>query len=235
VKFLVIQHLAIEPAALIGECIEEAGHTLHAVMADEGDSLPESLRGYSGVVVMGGPMSANDTHLEYIAGELALLKQTIEADIPVLGICLGAQLLARAAGAGIMPSPVRELGWYRLLPVAAAADDPLFASLPASGMDVFQWHGETLSLPEGATLLASCTNVPHQAFRIGSSQYGLQFHIEVDEPAIEVWIEAGESERGALGSEGIEAIRRESPLRLPEAHRFCRQMVAAWLKLAERG
>lgn len=233
-RFLIIEHLDSEPAGLIGEVIAAAGHQMHHVRVGDGAVVPSDCDGWHGIVVMGGPMSANDSHLPYIVQEIDLLKHAIESDTPVLGICLGSQLLARAAGASIMRSPVRELGWYPIVPSAEAADDPLFAALPEEGMKVFQWHGETFTLPEGAKLLATAADVPNQAFRIGSSQYGLQFHIEVAAPVIDSWIEDGESEREALGSDGIAAIRKESPLRLPEAHRFCRKMVAAWLELAER-
>ncbi|MDX8404306.1 MAG: gamma-glutamyl-gamma-aminobutyrate hydrolase family protein, partial [Mariprofundaceae bacterium] len=94
--FLVLQHLDIEPAALIGELIINAGHSVDMVRMDEGESVPTVLEGYNGMVVMGGPMSANDSHLPYIVDEIELLKQAIDADFPVLGLCLGAQLLAKA-------------------------------------------------------------------------------------------------------------------------------------------
>ncbi len=229
--FLVLQHLRIEPAAIIGEMIKGAGHSIEVVRMDEGEVVPGSLAGYDGMVVMGGPMSASDTHLPFIADEIALLKLAISADFPLLGICLGAQLLAKAAGAVIMPSPVHELGWYPLYKTTDAADDPLFAGLADDGLTVFQWHGETFTLPAAATLIATHPQVPHQAFRIGSSQYGLQFHIEVDGAIIESWIEAGERERAVLGDAGIAAIRRQMPKHMPAAHHFCRQMVRAWLTL----
>ncbi len=233
-NFLLLQHLQIEPAAIIGEMIEEAGHRIEPVRMDRGEPVPQSLSGFDGVVVMGGPMSANDTHLSFVADEIELLREAIKVDLPVLGLCLGAQLLARAAGAEIVTSPVRELGWYPVLRTRYSAGDPIFRALDDDGLMVFQWHGETFTLPDSATLVATHTDVPQQAFRIGSSQYGLQFHIEVDEPIIESWVEAGESERAALGEAGIAAIRAQSPDYLPAAHSFCRQMIKAWLGLCDR-
>jgi len=183
---------------------------------------------------MGGPMSANDVHLTYIRDEIRLLMQAVGTDFPVLGICLGAQLLAKAAGANIVPSPVRELGWYRLFPTPDARTDALFSSLPADGLDVFQWHGETFLLPKDATLLASCPKVPNQAFRLGSCQYGLQFHVEVDETTIHQWIEAGESERTYLGEKGVQDIFNASRKQLSTMQQFCDIMCRNWLALARK-
>jgi GMP synthase (glutamine-hydrolysing) len=229
-NILVFQHLRIEPTAIIGEMIAAAGHALHVVAIDQGDSIPKTLVGYDGLVVMGGPMSAGDSHLAYIMDEIALLKQAIKVDFPVLGLCLGAQLLAKAAGAEIIASPVREFGWFPVYQTDDSENDPLFSRLGAE-LTVFQWHGETFTLPNTATLIATHPDVPQQAFRIGSSQYGLQFHIEVNEAIIESWIEAGESEREALGGKGIAVIREQTSECLPAAHAFCRQMVSAWLSL----
>lgn len=232
-NFLLLQHLQIEPAAIIGAMIEEAGHCIEPVRMDRGESVPQSLSGFDGVIVMGGPMSANDLHLSFVTDEIELLREAIKIDLPVLGFCLGAQLLARAAGAEIVTSPVRELGWYPVQKTRDSADDPLFRALDDDGLMVFQWHGETFTLPDSATLVATHPVVPRQAFRIGSSQYGLQFHIEVDRPIIESWIEAGDGERAVLGEAGIAAIRAQSPGYLPAAHAFCRQMVTAWLVLCD--
>lgn len=234
-KFLVLQHLDIEPLALIGDVIVESGHELQTVMLEEGVSIPDPFDGFDGLVVMGGPQSANDRHLSYIRDEVELLKRAIELDFPVIGICLGAQLLAKAAGAEIVRSPVRELGWYPVYPSADSAGDPLFSMLPAEGLQVFQWHGESFTQPEGASLLATHPDVRQQAFRIGNCQYGMQFHMEVDAELIEVWIAAGESERSHLGETGINAIRKDNDLYLQAARGVCREMVQRWLLLcAER-
>lgn len=229
-NFLVLQHLEIEPAALVGDLIVEAGHQLEMVRLYENESVPDSLDGYDGLLVMGGPMSANDLHLSYISEEIALLKRAIEIDFPVLGFCLGSQLLAKAAGAEVIPAAVRELGWHLVFPTKSSVNDPLFCQM-GDRLHVFQWHGETFTLPEQATLLVTHPEVPHQAFRIGSSQYGLQFHIEVGAEIINAWIVAGESERAALGEAGIAEIRSVMPDHLPVAQVFCREMVLSWLKL----
>ncbi len=225
---LILQQLACEPAALIAETIQAAGIGVEVVMAPAAP-IPQTLQAHSGVVVMGGPMSANDER-EFIQRQLALLAWCIEHDAPVLGTCLGAQLLAKAGGAEIIRSPVRELGWYPLHPTQAAAADPLFSEL-GEGLHVFQWHGETFTLPGGAVLLASCPQVENQAFRIGSRLYGLQFHTEVDEDLIREWIQVGHDERRHLGDEGIGELWRQTPQYLPAARDFCRRMVRAWLRL----
>jgi len=233
-RFLVLQHLEIEPPALIGDCLCKEGHTLETIHIHRRDTIPDNLTGYTGLIVMGGPASANDT-IPFIEKEINLLRSAIAQDFPVLGICLGAQLLAKAAGAKILPSPERELGWYRLLSTPDGKTDALFSSLPAEGLDVFQWHGETFLLPKEAKLLASCPKVPNQAFRLGSCQYGLQFHVEVDMPIIHKWIDAGESERAHLGESGIRNILLETPRHLSAMQSFCSMACRNWLALSKKG
>jgi len=225
-KFLVIQHLDIEPPALIGEVIREAGHQLTTIRLDQGEILPADCSAFDGLIIMGGPQSANDDS-DYIQAEIAWVKQAQQRGLPMLGICLGAQIMARAAGADITPSPVRELGWFPVY--HTVENDPLFAGMP-EGMAVFQWHGETFSLTDAMTLIATHPQVPAQAFRLGRAQYGLQFHVEVSEAIIEMWIAHGESEREALGIEGISLLHRETSLYLDAMQQFCRAMVGIWLK-----
>jgi len=232
-RILILQHLACEPPALLADVLHEQGWKTEVVLVQE-QRIPERLDDYAGLIVMGGPMSASDTHLDFIAQELALLKQAIKQDFPVLGICLGAQLLAKAAGAEILTSPERELGWHPLFPTSDSKTDALFSSLPAEGLKVFQWHGETFSLPRSAKLLASCPEVPNQAFRLGSCQYGLQFHVEVDARIIRNWIETGKSERRDLGENGIRTILRGIPPHLSVMRSFCKMMCESWLVLIRK-
>jgi len=226
---LILQQLACEPPALLADLLHETGWKTERLLVQE-QQIPADLDAYAGMIVMGGPMSAKDSHLNYIASELALLQQAIARDFPVLGICLGAQLLAKAAGATILPAPERELGWYPLLPSSSACNDSLFRYLK-DNIKVFQWHGETFDLPAKATHLASCRHVPNQAFRLGSRQYGLQFHIEVDAAIICNWVKLCDSERNALGTKGVACMLNETPALITQAHTFCRQIIEAWVLL----
>jgi GMP synthase-like glutamine amidotransferase len=230
---MVIEHLAIEPSALIGHILQSQGCNLHRFTPSDLPTLSD-LGQFHGMIIMGGPMSANDTHLPCINDELALIGQAMANGMPMLGICLGAQLMAKAAGGNVMPSPVRELGWYPLFPTMDAGNDPLFRSFPEQGLHVFQWHGETFSLPDKATLLTTDPKVPNQAFRLGSGQYGLQFHVEVDAGIVESWIQAGASERQHLGEAGIAGIDDGMTDYLPGMQRFCRDMTLNWLATIRR-
>lgn len=227
--FLILQHLDIEPPALIADVLLEAGHTLTTVHLDQGGELPDSTDHINGVIIMGGPQSANDMQTGYIYEELIWLEKAIEDGLPMLGICLGAQMMAKAAGAEILSSPVRELGWFPVYQTSASETDPLFA-LMQDGLMVFQWHGETFSMTDSMTLTATHPDVPAQAFRLGKAQYGLQFHVEVKEHIIEDWIKTGHSECQYLGGSGINKLRSQTPEYIQSMQNFCRQMTQSWLR-----
>lgn len=216
---------------MLADLLRDAGHSLQTLRPDLGEALPDDVSPYAGIIIMGGPQSANDTHLSCIRTELRWLERCIAEGKPMLGICLGAQLMAKAAGGSISKSPKRELGWHPVFPAPQAATDPLFSDIPASGLTVFQWHGETFSLPLLTTLLACHPDVPAQAFRIGKGQYGLQFHVEVNTGLIGQWIEAGDGEREHLGCSGIVALHAATPLHLEAMQDFCRSMMRNWLAL----
>ena len=228
-NFLIIEHLDIEPVALIGEVIKGAGHQYSTVSLQQGDSLPANAEAFDGIVVMGGPQSAND--LDHVMqSELLWIKAAIDANVAMLGICLGAQIMAKATGANILPSPVRELGWYPVFHNNDTHEDPLFKEIP-DNFTVFQWHGETSSISSAMTLVLTHADVPAQAFRLGKAQYGLQFHVEVDEKIIEKWIEYGESERHHLAQHGLAQLHQDTEAYLKPMRHFCRQMVTSWLSV----
>src|SRR5262249_26269785 len=144
-----------------------------------GEGLPRDVSDLQGLVVMGGPMSVNDGNkYPFLLPEIQLIEKVLNEKKPVLGVCLGAQLIAKALGCRVYPNKHRELGWHPIELTKHAAVDPLFGVLPKK-LNVFHWHGETFDLPSGATLLARSKLCENQAFRWGDNAYGLQFHVEV--------------------------------------------------------
>jgi GMP synthase (glutamine-hydrolysing) len=138
---------------------------------------PLDIEGHTGIIVLGGGMSANDP-LPGLADELKLIEDAVRKEIPVLGICLGAQLIAKALGARVYRNPQFEIGWEPVYFTDAARSDAVFSTLP-SPATFFHWHDETFDLPAGAEWLAYSDKCRHQAFRVGRSVYGIQFHAEV--------------------------------------------------------
>jgi GMP synthase (glutamine-hydrolysing) len=140
---------------------------------------------YDALIVLGGPMSANDD-LGFLHEEVGIIARAIERQQPVLGICLGAQLLARALGAEVRRNPAPEIGWFPVELTQAGREDALLAQL-SNPFHVFHWHSDTFDLPAGATLLASSEACRNQAFRVGQILYGFQFHPEVTPEMIADW------------------------------------------------
>jgi GMP synthase (glutamine-hydrolysing) len=185
-RVVAFRHVPFEHLGLIAPALESAGIQVEYVDVDSGSPVAAELGKANGFVFMGGPMSANDD-LPYIPGELALIERAAAAGRPILGICLGAQLVAKALGARVYRNPVKEIGWYPVWWTEAARGDVLFDGL--SGQEiVFHWHGETFDLPAGAAWLARSEACLHQAFRVGSCVYGLQFHLEVTPEMIRDWV-----------------------------------------------
>ena len=148
----------------------------------------------------------------FLADEVRWLRQAVEADLPVLGVCLGAQLLAKALGSRVFANRVKEIGWYEVELLPEAADDPLFCDV-ASPATVFHWHGDTFDLPRGAVQLARSSQCENQAFRFGPSAYGLQFHLEMTAEMIDDWLCEANNCGELAGLDYIDpaAIRRQTP------------------------
>jgi GMP synthase (glutamine-hydrolysing) len=184
-RVLAFRHIPFEGAGLIGPALEASGISLeYADLYQPGAGLPDTGR-FDGLIFMGGPMSVND-RLPYLRWEMDAIVQSMERHQPVLGICLGSQLIAKAMGARVYPNRDKEIGWFDIHLTEAARRDPMFADLPKTST-VFHWHGETFDLPPGATLLASSERCRNQAFRVGYCTYGLQFHLEVTPDMIADW------------------------------------------------
>lgn len=174
----VIQHVAFEGPGAIAEWALERGHSKTLTRQSSGEKLP-ALDTFDFLVVMGGPMSANDdSRFAWLTTEKRLIADAVHGRKAVLGICLGAQLVAQVLGARVYRNREKEIGWFpvRLTPEAAASG--LFGGLPAE-MTVLHWHGETFDLPEGAVRLAESVVCRNQAFELEGRVLGLQFHLEV--------------------------------------------------------
>jgi GMP synthase-like glutamine amidotransferase len=176
--WLIIRNTGLEGPDLLADVLARERVPHRVVDAFDGTPLPARPTGIGGLAVLGGPMGVYEADAyPFLAAERHLLRATVERGLPVLGICLGAQLLASAFGARVYPGPVKEIGWAPITITPAGRDDPVLTPL-ANAPFVFHLHGDTFDLPEGAIHLATSARYARQAFRIGARAYGLQFHLE---------------------------------------------------------
>jgi GMP synthase (glutamine-hydrolysing) len=183
-RVLIFRHVPFEGAGYLEDLMRERGIAFdYADLWRDEVPLP-CLTDYQALLIMGGPMSANDA-FPYLLGEMQYIGEAFARGMPILGICLGAQLIAKAMGASVRRNVANEIGWFDLRFTDAAKEDLLFGGLQRE--TVFHWHGETFELPSGAELLASSELCINQAFRIGRHVYGLQFHLEVTPEMIADW------------------------------------------------
>ncbi|HEX8792210.1 MAG TPA: gamma-glutamyl-gamma-aminobutyrate hydrolase family protein [Polyangiaceae bacterium] len=195
---LVVQHAAVEQAGIIGDVLRRRGVATRIVAPEEpmpGDAAREAM----GVVVLGGPMGVYeaDRHPR-LREEIALLERALAADTPVLGVCLGSQLLAAALGARVYRGPRKELGWFDVTLQPAAREDPLLGVAPAR-FPALHWHGDVFDLPVGATHLASSEQTAHQAFAHGRA-WGLLFHLEAPPAQVSAMARAFPEELAEAGT-----------------------------------
>jgi len=147
------------------------------------------LKGYEGLVILGGPMNTDEAHLyPHIEHELKIIQEALDNDLPILGICLGSQLIAKALGAEVGRNPCREIGWHDVTLTEEGRKDPILRHF-AETERIFHWHGDAFKIPSGAQHLATSRLCPNQAFRYGNKVYGFQFHLEVDEAMIDRWLQ----------------------------------------------
>ena len=178
----------------------------------------------------------------FLAEEVQRLERAVEARLPVLGVCLGAQLLAKALGARVYPNKTKEIGWYEVELLPGVKDDPLFGGIAKpqaeakSKVTVFQWHGDTFDLPPGAVRLARSEQCENQAFRYGRAAYGLQFHLEVTAEIIESWLCEGGNCGELAGLSYIDPaeIRRETPDKLSGMERLGRVVFDRFVEMCKK-
>ncbi|HTS61240.1 MAG TPA: type 1 glutamine amidotransferase [Candidatus Acidoferrales bacterium] len=190
-RVLAFRHVPFEGVGRIERILVSHGFAVDYADLYKPSTAPVEADLYRAFIFMGGPMSVNDD-LAYLRREEESILDAVARRVPVLGICLGAQLIAHALGAQVRRNPVKEIGWFEIEFTPAAAEDPMFRLFSAREM-VFHWHGETFDLPPGAVLLASSERCRNQAFRVGASVYGLQFHPEMTAEMIADWCRQDEN------------------------------------------
>lgn len=218
---------------VLAETFDE-GDVPYAYLDAWTDAVWPSLDDVSGVVVLGGEMNADEVERHpFLGRERELLRDAVGEGVPILGICLGAQLLARALGAAVPRSPVRELGFLPITLTEAGRDDAVTAPFDGAPR-VFQWHADTFELPDAAVLLASSDVVPHQAFRVDEHAYALQFHPEPTQDGIAAWCERWADDIrqhwGTTAEEVIAGVREH----LPAQRRAAREAFAAFGDLVRK-
>src|SRR3712207_1872676 len=233
-RILVVEHEADAGIGLVGERIEQAAAEMVVVGPETGHKVPRSADGYDGVVVLGGSPSPSDESVSWFADVHALLRDCLDREAPLLGICLGAQLLGLAAGGqtDLVPGGP-EIGVCTLRPTAAAAGDPLLGDLPAQTRSL-EWHSyEVRELPAGAEPLVSSDRCAHQAFRIGRFAWGLQFHLEALSYTAAAWSRGQDEVLAAVGltAAGLTAQMREVE---PELRTTWSPIADRWLQLVSR-
>ena len=225
----IFRHVANEGSGYLAGFLDAHGIPWQLIAIDAGDAVPLSSESYSGLVFMGGPMSVNDD-LPWIATELELIRDAVAKDVPVLGHCLGGQLISKALGGVVGRNPVKELGWGE---VQLADNETARAWLgDVTAFDAFHWHGETFSLPPGATHLLSSEHCLNQAFAIGKN-LALQCHVEMTDEMVANWCEVGADEIAASCTspavQTADEMRQQAETKLPRLHRVAECLYSHWI------
>jgi GMP synthase-like glutamine amidotransferase len=233
VRVLSLIHGVNAHAGVFGDAVRDAGHELHQASYALDQPPPDPVPEYDAVMVFGGSMNTHeeDRH-PWLRDEKEAIRQALEADLPVFGVCLGSQLLAEVTGARVERSDVSEIGWYEVELTPEADGDPVFAGLPPR-FPTYQWHSYRASLPEGAVELAR-NDVCLQAYRVGELAWGIQFHAEVTQANAEVWISRYDTDPAAVEA-GFdpEAARAELAERIGEWNRIGRTLAGGFVAQAE--
>ena len=207
-KVWVLQHIECETLGTIANSLQSAGISAQHIRTFEGQSVPKKMGDAAGLIVMGGPMVVyeQDRH-PFLRQEIGLIDQALRGEKPVLGICLGSQLLAAALGARVTKGKKKEIGWHGVTLKEAAKSDPLWMGVEPSFI-AYHWHGDIFELPSGAVSLGSSELTKCQVFRYGHHAYGFLFHIEITEMMIKEMVKTLRDELQEAAIDGREMIEK---------------------------
>ena len=227
---IIFRFIAHEGPGYLGDFFTAQNITWQLVKVDEGEALPASIVAYGGMVLMGGSMSVND-NLPWIAPILALIREAISHDIPVLGHCLGGQLMSKALGGVITKNAIKEIGWGEVNVSKNETAKNWFGSIET--FNAFHWHGETFSLPQGATHVLASPYCHNQAWSIGK-HLALQTHIEITAEMVQKWCEEGADEvlesAASPAVQQAEAMQQELPLHCFFLNKVAKKVYSQWIK-----
>lgn len=226
----IFRHVDCEGPAYFAEFLDERGIPYRLIAIDQGEAVPATPAGASGLVFMGGPMSVNDD-LPWLHAELALIHQATQAGLPLLGHCLGGQLISKALGARVGPQPVREIGWHEVERTDSAAARDWLGELPAR-FEAYHWHGETFEPPPGAQLLLRSAACAHQAYVLGDNILALQCHVEMTAPLVREWAQryAHELDDPAPSVQDTTQMTTNLTARIDTLHRVARTLYTRWIQ-----
>ncbi len=235
-KILVFQHVPYEPLGTLDPLLKEAGFRIRYVNFGRDPHQRPSLEKYEALIVLGGPMNAHqiDTYPNLVT-EVEVIREAVEAGMSVLGICLGAQLLAKALGGQVARNEEREIGWCEVELTEAGQSDPVISGFAKTQM-VFQWHEDGIALPAGVEILATSPASPVQAFRYGEQAYGFQFHLEVNASLVERWLTVPANQpmlAAEVGRVDPEEIRQQTDERIGALQELSRQTFSRWIERFE--
>jgi GMP synthase-like glutamine amidotransferase len=226
----IFRHATTEGPGYFAEFLDERRIPWYLIALDAGEVVPASVASYSGLVFMGGPMSVNDD-LPWIPPVLALIRDAYAQDIPLLGHCLGGQLISKALGGVVSRNPVKEIGWGEVTVTNNDTARLWFGANPS--FSAFHWHGETFTLPQGATHLLASAHCANQAYSIGK-HLALQCHVEMTAEMIAAWCEVGGDEiTASLGSPAVQSARQmqqQMASCLPQLQRVAHQLYSRWIQ-----
>lgn len=233
-EVLVFQHDPFEELGFFAEVLDKQGTRYRIIRLFQDEMPAGDWEHVSALVILGGPMSVNDEEaFPFLRWEKRIIRAAIDDRVPTLGICLGAQLIAATLGATVYRGQVKEIGWNPVVITPHGLVDSLLGYLPENAM-VFQWHGDGFELPQGAIRLASSPHFENQAFRLGKSVYGLQFHLEVTPRMIARWIDERSKELAQSPHILPEKILSDTQSYAPTLKYYSERFLSEFIRRAER-
>jgi GMP synthase (glutamine-hydrolysing) len=233
-NILVVQHIETAPLGVLGECLQARGDHLEILIPTRGDLLPSTHEGFDALLILAGPMNAgDDVGYPHLRKTIDLIHQFHATRKPLLGICLGAQIIARAFGKRVYRHEAMEIGFTPVFFMDAAIEDPLLQS-PPQKLCLMQWHFDTFDLPDEATLLMFGKTCLNQAFRIGNHIYGFQFHFEVTREIVQSWIHNKEKIIEENYPDLSQSLDQQMEKYLEGSNLFCQKVGTAWLDLVRK-